>query len=240
MDVVWVCRTGPNEELRYSIRSVTKNMPHENIVVVGGKPDWYTGKFIPVETFTADGQVSKNKYENTKNNIRHIVDNPKISGDFILMNDDFYVLKPIDQLQYYHNGLLADKLAEFRRYTSWSTYTGVLTRTMSVLNHLGFIDPLDYTLHVPMMFNKQKLAEVLVHPIASIRTLYGNIHKVGGRKMLDVKVHGKNHEYAPKSFDYRNEDSVFLSTADRTFASVKKNLLGPMFVEPSKYERLGY
>jgi hypothetical protein len=111
---------------------------------------------------------------------------------------------------------------------------------MSVLNHLGFIDPLDYTLHVPMMFNKQKLAEVLVHPIASIRTLYGNIHKIGGRKMLDVKVHGKNHEYAPKSFDYRNEDSVFLSTADRTFASVKKNLLGPMFVEPSKYERLGY
>jgi hypothetical protein len=240
MDVVWICRTGPNEELRYSIRSVAKNMPHENIVVVGGKPDWYKGKFIPVETFTSDNKPSTNKYENAKNNIRHIVDNPDISNDFVLMNDDFYVLKPIDQLQYYHNGLLANKVAMFSRFTNWSTYTGVLTRTMSVLNHLGFQDPLDYTLHIPMMFNKQKLADVLVHPIASIRTLYGNIYKVGGRKMDDVKVHGRQDEHAPKSFDYMNEDSVFLSTADRTFASVKKNLLGPQFRWPSKYERLGY
>jgi hypothetical protein len=210
-------------------------MPHENIVVVGGKPDWYTGRFIPV-----DSGSSTNKYENTKNNIRQIVASPDISNDFVLMNDDFYVLKPIDQLQYYHNGLLSDKIAEFVRYTTWSTYTNVLTRTMSVLNNLGFQDPLDYTLHIPMMFNKQKLAEVLVHPIASIRTLYGNIYKVGGRKMLDVKVHPKNHQYAPKSFDYLNEDSVFLSTADRTFDRVKKNLLGPMFNEPSKYEDLDY
>jgi hypothetical protein len=235
VDVVWVCRTGPNEELRYSIRSVAKNMPHENIVVVGGKPDWYTGRFIPV-----DSGSSTNKYENTKNNIRQIVASPDISNDFVLMNDDFYVLKPIDQVPYYHNGLLSNKIAEFTAYTSWSTYTNVLTRTMSVLNNLGFQDPLDYTLHVPMMFNKQKLAEVLPHPIASIRTLYGNIYKVGGRKMSDVKVHPKNHQYAPKSFDYLNEDSVFLSTADRTFDRVKKNLLGPMFDEPSKYEDLDY
>jgi len=235
VDVVWVCRTGPNEELRYSIRSVAKNMPHENIVVVGGKPDWYMGRFIPV-----DSGSSTNKYENTKNNIRQIVASPDISNDFVLMNDDFYVLKPIDQLQYYHNGLLSNKIAEFTAYTSWSTYTNVLTRTMSVLNNLGIQDPLDYTLHVPMMFNKQKLAEVLPHPIASIRTLYGNIYKVGGRKMSDVKVHPKNHQYAPKSFDYLNEDSVFLSTADRTFERVKKNLLGPMFDEPSKYEDLDY
>jgi hypothetical protein len=233
VDIVWVCRTGPNEELRYSIRSVAKNMPHENIVVVGGKPDWYTGKFIPV-----DSGSSTNKYENTKNNIRHIVESPDISDDFVLMNDDFYVLKPIDQVPYYHNGLLADKIAEFVRFTTWSTYTDVLSRTMSVLNNLGIEDPLDYTLHIPMMFNKQKLADILPHPIASIRTLYGNIYKVGGRKMSDVKVHPKNHQYAPKSFDYMNEDSIFLSTADRTFDRVKKNLLGPMFIEPSKYEDL--
>jgi hypothetical protein len=233
VDVVWVCRTGPNEELRYSIRSVAKNMPHENIVVVGGKPDWYTGTFIPV-----DSGSSTNKYENTKNNIRQIVDSPDISDDFVLMNDDFYVLKPIDQVPYYHNGLLADKIAEFVRFTTWSTYTNVLSRTMSVLNNLGIRDPLDYTLHIPMMFNKQKLADILPHPIASIRTLYGNIYKVGGRKMSDVKVHPKNHQYAPKSFDYMNEDSIFLSTADRTFDRVKKNLLGPMFTGPSKYEDL--
>jgi hypothetical protein len=240
MDVVWICRTGPNEELRYSIRSVAANMPHENIVVVGGKPDWYTGRFISVDTLTVDGEPSTNKYENTKNNIRHIVDSSDISNDFVLMNDDFYVLKPIDQVPYYHNGLLANKIAKFVRFTARSDYTDVLSRTMSVLNNLGIEDPLDYTLHIPMMFNKQKLADILPHPIASIRTLYGNIYRVGGRKMSDVKVHPKNHQYAPESFDYMHEDSIFLSTADSTFDRVKKNLLGSMFLEPSKYEKSGH
>jgi hypothetical protein len=40
-------------------------------------------------------------------------------------------------------------------FTNQSSYMNVLNRTMSVLNHLGFQDPLDYTLHIPMMFNKK-------------------------------------------------------------------------------------
>ena len=238
MDVVWVCRTGPNEELRYSIRSVAKNMPHENIVVVGGKPDWYTGKFVEVVTRRADGGLSSNKYENAKNNIRHIVKNSGISDDFVLMNDDFYVLKPIDQLQYYHGGLLADKIKIHSTFAQGSEYTNVLIRTAQVLDAMGIKDALDYALHIPMMFNKNKLAKVLEQPIASIRTLYGNMYSVGGRQMGDVKVHPKRNQHAPEPFDYINEDSIFLSTADSTFLSVKKNLLGPMFTEPSKYEDL--
>ncbi len=240
MDVVWVCRTGSNEELRYSIRSVAANMPHENIVVVGGKPDWYTGKFVEVVTHDSDGRLSKNKYENTKNNIRQIIETTTISDDFILMNDDFYVMKPIDQLQYYHGGLLVDKIKTHNEFAPNAGYTNVLRRTAQVLDAMGFEDPLDYTLHIPMMFNKNKLVKVLEQPIASIRTLYGNMYRVGGRKMNDVKVHPKRNEYAPKPFDYKNEDSVFLSTADTTFPAVKKNLLSPMFSKPSKYEKSGH
>jgi len=237
MDVVWICRTGPNEELRYSIRSVAANMPHENIIVVGGKPDWYTGKFIEVETRTDRGQLSRNKYQNAKNNIRQIVENNSISSDFILMYDDFYVMKPIDQLQYYHGGLLSDKVALHKRFASNAEYTSVLIRTAQVLDAMGIKDPLDYALHIPMMFNKQKLAEVLAQPIASIRTLYGNIYGVGGRKMEDVKVHPKRNQHAPEPFDYKNKDSIFLSTADVTFPAVKRNLLDLVFSKPSKYEK---
>jgi hypothetical protein len=146
------------------------------------------------------------------------------------------VLKPIDQLQYYHGGLLSDKIASYRRFVAWSEYTDVLARTASILEAAKIKDPLDYTLHVPMMFNKKKLAKILDQPIASIRTLYGNLYRVGGRKMSDVKVHPARTQYAPESFDYMSTDSVFLSTADQTFSEVKKNLLGPMFLEPSKYE----
>jgi hypothetical protein len=91
-----------------------------------------------------------------------------------------------------------------------------------------------------MMFNRQKLGEVLKQPIASIRTLYGNMYGVGGRKMSDVKVHPKRNQHAPEPFDYKNEDSIFLSTADSTFPAVKRNLLDLVFPKPSKYEKLGH
>ena len=46
MDIVYNCRPGKqNEELRYSIRSVMENLPHDNLWVVGGKPEWYTGNY---------------------------------------------------------------------------------------------------------------------------------------------------------------------------------------------------
>ena len=49
MDLVYICKPGDNEELRYSIRSAVKNLKFDNLYLVGGKPDWYDGKFIAVE-----------------------------------------------------------------------------------------------------------------------------------------------------------------------------------------------
>lgn len=235
MDVVWICREGPNEELRYSIRSVVAHMPHNNIVVVGGKPDWYSGPFVPVDT-RINGKKSSNKYVNAKNNIQHIIDSNQVSKEFVFMNDDFYVLKPLDVVPYFHGGLFADKIDRFRLYTGWSEYTKMLSRTHSVLQGLEIKDPLDYTLHIPITYHKNKLQDVLKYP-GSVRTLYGNIHKVGGRFMEDVKVHPpRKSKYAPEPFDYRNKDSIFLSTSDSAFASVRKNLLSHVFTEPSRFE----
>ena len=88
MDLVYICRSGDNEELRYSIRSMVANVPHDNLWVVGGKPSWYIGKHIPVKQ-------SDDKYDNARNNLKAIVESSEISDRFILVNDDFYVTKPI-------------------------------------------------------------------------------------------------------------------------------------------------
>lgn len=235
MDVVWVCRNGPNEELRYSIRSVVANMPHNDILVVGGKPDWYTGPFFPVETFI-NNRRSTNKYANVKNNLQQLVDSLQVSNEFIFMNDDFYIMQPLDRLQYYHNGLFDDKLKTFKLYAPNASYVKMLQRTKSVLDGLGIKDPLDYTLHIPMLYHKNKLAQVLPYD-GSTRTLYGNVHKIGGRQIEDVKVHPKRQSpHAPEPFDYMNNETPFLSTADTMFHTVKKNLLGKVFTQPSKYE----
>jgi hypothetical protein len=210
-------------------------MPHNNIVVVGGKPDWYTGPFIPVETYLGS-RKSTNKYANAKNNIQQIINSEKISDEFVFMNDDFYIMKQLDHVPYYHGGLFADKIKQFKIYSGDSEYTKMLVRTNSVLNALGRPDPLDYTLHIPITYHKNKLAEIMPYT-GSIRTLYGNIHKVGGRQMEDVKVHPKRVQpHAPEPFDYLNKNSTFLSTSDSSFEAVKRNLLGQVFTKPSRYE----
>lgn len=63
-----------------------KNLKHDNLWVVGEKPNWYTGNFIHVPAVAT-------KYTNARRNLERICASSEISDSFILMNDDFYVMK---------------------------------------------------------------------------------------------------------------------------------------------------
>ena len=154
MDCVYICGPGENEELRYSIRSVVKNFPHSNIWVVGDKPDWYIGNFIPVK-------LTGVKYNNARNNLYAITEHPDISESFYLMNDDFFIINKIDNFTTWHGGLLYDKADLYDALVPRSLYTKMLNNTYNKLIRLGITDPLDYELHVPMLMEKSKLAKVL-------------------------------------------------------------------------------
>jgi hypothetical protein len=234
MDVVYICRPGDNEELRYSIRSVVKNLPHSRIWLVGGKPSWYTGDHINVPQ-------KKSKFKNARANMNAIVANKEISDDFILMNDDFFILKPIKRPAYYYAGTLQQKIEYFESEHPRSKYTQLLRKTMKVLNENGIEEPLDYALHVPFVMNKQKLAEVLPLSI-SWHISYGNIHRVAGERVSvknggsrDVKVYVKSGKFTgiPKN----SISDIYLSTADNSFQHVL-GLLAKRFPKPSKYEKV--
>ena len=79
MDYVYICRSGDNDELRYSLRSIEENMPDGRVWVVGHRPLWYIGDFIPVEDIGG-------KFDNIKNCIKVVAENQDISNNFILMN----------------------------------------------------------------------------------------------------------------------------------------------------------
>ena len=87
-DFVYICKSGENHELKYSIRSVIKYFPNANIWVVGGKPNWYIGNYIELKQSGA-------KYKNAYENLKLISNSDQISNDFYLMNDDFYIIKDI-------------------------------------------------------------------------------------------------------------------------------------------------
>jgi hypothetical protein len=228
MDIVYICRSGKNEELRYSIRSVVKNLPHDNIWVVGQKPNWYTGNFIPVKD-------TRMKYTNARNNLKALATNNDISKDFILMNDDFFIFKKIDELQYFYTGLLQDKALRFETFSASGAYTRMLYSTLEKLQELGIKDPLDYELHVPMIMNREKLLNVLKVKNTLWRSIYGNLYSVAGKQMPDVKVYALNNRHR-QSFDWENNLDYFLSTQDATFENIKAKLLVNEFPLSSVYE----
>ena len=219
MDLVYICKDGDNEELRYSIRSAVANLPHDNIWVVGGKPDWYIGNHIRV-------RQNAQKFDNARNNLNAMCRNQNVSADFILMNDDFFIVKPVDSIGAYHRGLLEDHANAVKTSPA---YKQMLVETLDVIAYASPGTIYSYELHVPMVMNKNKLAKVLRFP-ALWRSTYGNMYKVGGTEHKDVKV------FSGTTLEEMTSDLPFLSSNDETFKDMV-DLLQDMFPNPSKYEK---
>lgn len=228
MDFVYICGPGETDELRYSIRSVIANAPHGKIWVVGSKPSWYTGDYIEVVQDSP-------KYINAINNLKAICESKDISDDFVLMNDDFYILNPISDIKYTFSGSLDDKIDKYLDLVPGSSYTRKLQETRTRLLKEGVSKPLDYELHVPMPMNKANLKRCLINPNVLWRSMYGNLFNVGGIQMSDVKVYTQGTlRFNSYSMDDLKYD--YLSSDDSSYWIIKKKILEPMFQDPSPYE----
>lgn len=229
MDLVYVCRKGENEELKYSLRSIEKNLPGHNVVVIGYKPSWYCGDFIPVEDIG-------NKFLNISNCLAYACNTPAISSNFVFMNDDFFLLKPLKRIPKMHGGYLSDKIDEYRSLVgSSNAYISLLSKTNMKIISKGIDRPIDYDIHVPMQFNKKKLLSVMINGYLP-RSMYGNLFSVGGRAMADVKKYNPRSRLSKRSPSMEDQSLVFISSDDQSFETIKNGILLEMFPEPSKYE----
>lgn len=240
MDIVYLVKTDPendSEELRYSLRSL-KNVPHDKVVLVGEKPDWATNvTFIPVpQVYT--------KPVNVGMNMRAAVASELISEEFILMNDDFFFMKPITQMPTLNFGFMKDVLELYRRrYPQGSAYMESMEALYNLLRSKGVEQPVSYELHLPMVFSKSKIQlmwDTVKGPLYQFRTYYGNHYMVVGQSVSDVKVFlGSEHndpayETNPQAY---LEAQTFLSA---TGGSFKRGLPGDFiraqFQDKSVYE----
>jgi hypothetical protein len=196
--------------------------------VAGAAPDWYKGNLLPVKQFAT-------KYENARNNLQALCDDHRISDTVVLMNDDFFIVKPIDTVPVLHGGDVYTKIVRHSQYAATSPYVALLWDTLHILANRGVSTSLDYALHVPMTMDRGKLSDLLGYA-GSYRILYGNIYGVGGEYCEDVK-YDRVIANGPKPYDFRRGSSPFLSTSDGTFPRVKSALLGKLFSDKSPYER---
>lgn len=222
MDILYYIGKGShhqNLELRYSLRSLEAHCKDiDNVWIVGNKPHFLNDnvKYLWVED---SGAWWQNAFYKTMAAIE-----AGISDNFLLMNDDFFMLKDFRAATYprYHKGEMPDEAK--------NKYQEAIVNTKHILQNLGK-SVLHYGVHCPMRINGKKylqLARFYKKDFAggaiSARCLYGNLFCKG------KKVHD-------------NKGSVLKKSATGCFSSkewVDANLfaeLQKMFPNPSRWEK---
>lgn len=223
---------GSDEELRYSLRSVCKNLPHRNVIIVGDRPKWLSDD--PGVTHLAVTSVS-NKHLDVRNKVYKSLHAPNLSDIFIYMNDDLFVMNPITKVSPYNRGTISEAIAEI---SDLGHKGGDYLLGMQMAQRIS--DGNSYELHIPMEFETYRLINlfnVLLPEYENVevasfqfRTLYGNIYNIGGRTIHDVKVRSGQRDF-PKG-------GTYLSTDNNSFANgAVGQYIRDAFPEACKYER---
>lgn len=226
--VYFIKNSDENEELRYSLRSVEKNFPHNKVWFIGGcpvglKPD----KHVPIS------QTQKNKYLKVRNMIQMAVDMKDLPDNFWLFNDDFFVMSKVSYLLPTIDGSLARKIQKIEeKFGKRTAYTNRLRNTIYALRDMDR-DRLNYELHIPMEINKEKASMILnkFNDNVAFRSAYGNYFDLAKSIHPDVKIYDVESSYDP---DLHN---MYLSTSDHSFLRGEVGeYIRKTFNKPSKYE----
>lgn len=223
-DIVYFVKdTKHNEELRYSLRTLV-NFPHRKVWFYGGCPEG-----LKPDQHVYVKQDRENKWLNINKSITQAVENPDITNNFWLFNDDFFIMKPVKKQYNYYDGDLYKRIVTLEdRFGRFTKYSLQLRKICDDLISMG-CDVRNFCIHVPMLVNKEKAKEVLaIEDSHMFRSLYGNYHNIDAKQLSDYKISN------PK---LRWKDSVYLSTTEHSFDAEVGKQIRELFPDKCKYEK---
>lgn len=235
IDLVYILGSGScwnNNEIRFSLRSAEKYFEFDRVFIIGEMPEWMQNV-----THIDVSDDSKNKLLNARKKYIAGAKSKMISDNFILMNDDFFFLKPVKEIKYYSRGTL-DHMIE-KHPTRAGYYFKALYDTKQRLNLLGIKNPKDFEIHAPIIFNKNDLLVTIsmmgiYHPFL-LRTAYGNLIEVKSKKVRDFKA--ENFETVKIM---EKEGNEFLSITNSIVANPNfREWIKEKFPEVSRFENDG-
>jgi hypothetical protein len=212
VDLVYVYkRTGDGRELRFSLRSAARNLAFENAHIVGDPPAWRC--YANLIGFRGP----QGKHENGFSKLKHAVESREVSDPFVLMNDDFFILKPFASIPYYYQKRLVEWIETFPHRSS---YYQRAIKTLGIVGQKANI----FEVHFPIVYEKDRLRFLIKKyelPCGiMLRTLYCSTFKIKGEQSKDFK--------ARNSSEVRQfSEGAFMSTSEQAahtqaFSSVMK------------------
>lgn len=234
-DVVYVVKPGDtNETLRYSLRSIHQNMPHGTVWIAGYKPVWVTGvEYLPM-------RQDQTKYQNSTANLLTACTHPDVSDQFIYMNDDFFVVRPVRSVPNLHLGPIDGRITYYdqkygHRPTGPGRYRDGMVQTAAMLHRWGLTNLLSYEAHVPMVIEKTLMVDALRRAFKEAkitalhkRTLYGNLYQLGGKRIEDPKMLRQGQQWRP--------GEQFVSTLSASWVGTAGKRIRTIFQTPSPFE----
>lgn len=134
-----------NTELRFALRSVEKHLTgYGDIFIIGEKPEWLQNVIhIPA----TDIEQTWAKERNIFNKIMLACDDPRVSDDFLFMNDDHFLLRDYvaGEFPFYWDGSLTDVMRV-------SQYKNTVANTVAQISEeVRYFD-----VHCPIVYNKMQ------------------------------------------------------------------------------------
>jgi hypothetical protein len=223
MDVVYPYkRTADEFELRYSLRSLV-NLPHARTVIGGDKP-----RIVSDQVYWAGAIPHHDRFASSTINIVAAVEQCGIDGEFIVMNDDMFILEPWS-VRHEHRGTIDEYLAS---ETAKGGYRRRAEHTRDILRAHGVAEPLFFGLHTPTVYDASKILDLVSQFKGErylLRTLYHNLFPAPATYREDVKV---------RQWGTRDLPADVMSVSDMcAFDPRFRAWIHARFPEPSSYEK---
>lgn len=158
-------------ELKYALRSIEKFIPGYEVVIVGEEmPGWLTNVTqIHVPDIRGRKQLSIK---------RKIVAALEYDPEIFFMNDDIYLLEPVDIYNYpfYYHGILKGQ-----------TESGS-QQLINELTEMGK-ETKHFDIHTPIIYRKDFIDAVAEFSSDTvIKSMYGNYFDIEGTLLIDLKI----------------------------------------------------
>lgn len=142
------------DELKYALRSWAKNLPEAEILIIGDLPEFasHLVAHIPAVITTDNPQVD------IASKLMQAIASDLVPDFFIFSNDDIYLTNPITPEE-----LCAPKIAGLLGETKRKAnpkYAQKIEATLKALKDAG-LNVYDYSTHLPFLYHKKELAEVI-------------------------------------------------------------------------------
>lgn len=209
-------------ELRYSIRSMVKHFkPLSGVLLIGDKPEWFTGDHIPF----ADIPGEKERSMQLK-----VLQAP--DEFFCYSNDDFFAQQDFDEYTpKYYDTDCGDMATRHPIESYRKMYNNCLPRW------------LNYDIHTPMLMTSKRFKAAFEKMDAQtpIKTTVGNFH---GRRfpivpnyerLADCKIKG---EHSYDEIIYATKDRPFFSTHNNAINADMINFLESKYPDVSPFEKI--